>query len=86
MADSPFEQLHVQVTTFRVPLRPGGQTLGRTCPGGWFTLDAGYILRARSTKLDGVAPTARGGRWKLTNATDGAVLADVQLACGRIGP
>jgi hypothetical protein len=85
-ADSPFEQLHVRVTTFRVPLRPGEQTLGRPCPGGWFTLDAGYVLRTRSTKLDGAAPTRSGGRWKLTNATDGAVLADVQLACGRIGP
>jgi hypothetical protein len=85
-ADSPFEQLHVQVTTFRVPLRPGEQTLGRACPGGWFALDAGYVLRARSTKLDGAAPTARGGRWKLANGTDGAVLADVQLACGRLGP
>src|SRR5215813_5895266 len=83
---SPFEQLHVQVTTFRVPLRPGAQTLGRACPGGWFTLDAGYVLRARSTTLDGVAPTRNGGRWKLTNGSDGAVLADVQLACGRIGP
>jgi hypothetical protein len=85
-ADSPFEQLHVQVTTFRVPLRPGEQTLGRACPGGWFALDAGYVLRARSTKVDGAAPTARGGRWKLANGTDGTVLADVQLACGRLGP
>jgi len=85
-ADSPFEQLHVQVTTFRVPLRAGEQTLGRACPGGWFALDAGYVLRARSTKVDGAAPTARGGRWKLANGTDGTVLADVQLACGRLGP
>ncbi len=83
-ADSPFEQLHVQVTTFRVPLRPGEQTLRRACPSGWFALDAGYVLRARSTKLEGAAPTGKGGRWKLTNPTDGAVLADVQLACGRL--
>jgi hypothetical protein len=85
-ADAPFQQLHVQVTTFRVPLRSGGQTLGRSCSTGWFSLDVGYVLRARSTKLDGAAPTASGGRWKLTNPTDAAVLADVQVACGRLGP
>jgi hypothetical protein len=84
-ASSPFAQLHVQVTTFRVPLRPGAQTLARPCPKGWFPLDAGYALRARTTRLDGAAPIATGGRWKLTNLTDGAVLADVQLACGRLG-
>jgi hypothetical protein len=85
-ADAPFEQLHVQVTTFRVPLRTGEQALGRSCRKGWFSLDAGYVLRAASTKLDGSAPTANGGRWKLTNPTDAAVLADVQVACGRVGP
>ncbi len=85
-ASSPFEQLHVQVTTFRVPLRPGAQTLGRTCARGWFSLDAGYLLRARTTTLDGASPGAHGGRWLLTNPTDSAVLADVQLACGRLGP
>ena len=85
-SDSPFEQLHVQVTTFRVPLRPGAQTVGRSCPKGWFSLDVGYVLRAPTTKLDGAAATADGGRWKLTNPTDGAVLADVQVACGRLGP
>ena len=85
-ADAPFEQLHVQVTTFRVPLRTGGQTLGRSCRHGWFSLDAGYALLARSTRLDGAVTTAAGGRWKLTNPTDAAVLADVQVACGRLGP
>jgi hypothetical protein len=85
-ADAPFEQLHVRVTTLRVPLRTGEQTLGRSCRKGWFSLDAGYALRARSTKLDGAAATADGGRWKLTNPTDASVLADVQVACGRLGP
>jgi hypothetical protein len=85
-ADAPFQQLHVRVTTFRVPLRTGAQTLGRLCRTGWFSLDVGYVLRARSTKLDGAAPTASGGRFKLTNPTDAAVLADVQVACGRLGP
>src|SRR5690349_1726140 len=85
-ADAPFEQLHVQVTTFRVPLRTGEQTLARSCPKGWFSLDVGYVLRARSTKLDGAAPSGAGGRWTLTNPTDAAVLADVQVACGRLGP
>jgi hypothetical protein len=85
-ADAPFEQLHVQVTTFRVPLGNGRQTLGRSCRGGWFSLDAGYTLRARSTRLDGAATTAHGGRWKLTNPTDAAVLVDVQVACGRLAP
>jgi hypothetical protein len=85
-ADAPFEQLHLQVTTFRVPLRTGEQSLGRSCSRGWFSLDVGYILRARSTRLDGAAPTASGGRWRLTNPADAAVLADVQVACGRLGP
>ena len=85
-ADAPFAQLHVRVTTFRVPLRTGAQTIGRSCRKGWFSLDAGYLLRAQSTKLDGAAATARGARWKLTNPTDAAVLADVQLACGQLGP
>ena len=85
-ADAPFEQLHVQVTTFRVPLRPGGQTLARGCQKGWFALDAGYVLRARATRLEGAVPTASGGRWKLTNAAGGTALADLQLACGRVGP
>lgn len=85
-ADAPFEQLHVQVTTFRVPLRTGEQTFARSCRKGWFSLDVGYALRARSTKLDGAAPAPNGGRWKLTNPTDAAVLADVQVACGRLGP
>jgi hypothetical protein len=85
-AGAPFEQLHVQVTTFRVPLGNGQQTLGRSCRGGWFSLDAGYALRASSTRLDGAVTTAHGGRWKLTNPTDAAVLADVQVACGRLGP
>ena len=85
-ADAPFEQLHVRVTTFRVPLRTGEQTLARSCRKGWFSLDVGYVLRARSTKLDGAAPSGAGGRWTLTNPTDAAVLADVQVACGRLGP
>lgn len=84
-ADAPFEQLHVQATTFHVPLQPGGQTLVRTCPGGWFALDAGYALGDRATKLDGAAATTSGGRWKLTNGVDGAAPADVQLVCGRVG-
>ena len=85
-AGAPFQQLHVQVTTFRVPLRPGEQTLARSCRKGWFSLDAGYVLRSRGTTLGGVAATANGARWKLANGTDGAVLADVQLACGRLAP
>lgn len=85
-ADAPFEQLHVQVTTFSVPLRTGEQTFGRACRSGWFSLDAGYVLHAPTTRLDGAVPTASGGRWKLTNPSDAAVLADVQLACGRLGP
>lgn len=85
-ADSPFEQLHVQVTTFRVPLRPGPQSLARSCRRGWFSLDTGYALRARTTTLDAAAPSASGGRWRLTNGSGGAVVADVQLTCGRLGP
>ena len=85
-ADAPFAQLHVRVTTFRVPLRTGAQTIARSCRRGWFSLDTGYLLRARTTTLDGAAATASGGRWKLTNPGDAVVLADVQLACGKLGP
>ncbi len=85
-ADAPFAQLHVRVTTFRVPLRTGAQTIARSCRKGWFSLDAGYLLRARTTTLDGAAATTSGARWRLTNPTDAAVLADVQLACGQLGP
>src|SRR5512144_1506115 len=42
-------RLHVQVTTFRVPVRPGGQTFGRRCRAGWFSLAAGYALRSKLT-------------------------------------
>ena len=85
-ADSPFQQLHVRVTTDRVRLRPGAETFARSCPKNWFSLDAGYALRAPTTELNGSAPTTTGARWKLTNPTDGAVFADVQVACGRLGP
>lgn len=85
-AGAPFQQLHVQVTTFRVPLRPGEQTLARSCRKGWFSLDAGYVLRSRGTTLGGAAATANGARWHLASGTEGAVLADVQLACGRLAP
>jgi hypothetical protein len=85
-AGAPFERLHVTLTTFRVPVHSGTQSVGRSCPSGWFALDAGFSLLARSTNATGAAATSRGGRWTLENNGDAAVLADVQLVCGRVGP
>jgi hypothetical protein len=84
-ADAPFEQLHLAVTTFRVPVRPGGQTLGRSCRRGWFAIDAGFALRSARTRVTGAAVTAAGGRWVVANDGEAPVLADLQLACGRVG-
>jgi hypothetical protein len=84
-ADAPFEQLHLAVTTFRVPVQPGEQTLGRSCRRGWFAIAAGFSLRSAQTRAAGAAATSAGARWVLANDGDAAVLADVQLACGRIG-
>lgn len=82
-AGAPARRLHVSVTTFRVPLRPGAQTLARSCRRGWFALDAGFALHARTTSVEGAAVSARGGRWRIAGTSAGA-LVDVQLACGRI--
>jgi hypothetical protein len=85
-ADAPFEQLHLTVTTFTVPVQPGEQTVARSCRRGWFAIDAGFALRSSRTRVTGAAVTAAGGRWVVAAGGDATVLADVQLACGRIAP
>jgi hypothetical protein len=85
-ADAPFEQLHLTVTTFTVPVQPGERTLARSCRPGWFAIDAGYALRSARTRVTGATATAAGGRWVVAAGGDAVVLADVQLACGRVGP
>ncbi len=80
------ERLHVKVTTVRVPLHLGSQTITRRCPSGWVSLAAGYSLLSRPTTVAGAAAIARGGRWSLQNDSDGDTKADLQLACGRLAP
>jgi hypothetical protein len=85
-AGSPFEQLHVAITTFRIPLEAGEHTVTRVCRRGWAPLAVGYGLRSRSTTLSAAAATRGGGRWTVDNGGDAATLVDLQLTCGRIGP
>lgn len=84
-ADSPFEQLHVAITTFRIPLLPGEQTVTRSCRPGWAPLAAGFALRNRATTLTAASTAGGRGLWTLANGGDATVLADVQLSCVRIG-
>jgi hypothetical protein len=85
-ADAPFEQLHLRVTTFTVPVQPGEQTVARSCRRGWFAIDAGFALSSARTRMTGAAVTPAGGRWVVTTGGEATALADVQLACGRIAP
>jgi hypothetical protein len=85
-AGAPRERLHVRATTYRVLVHPGAQVLTRRCRPGWFSLVAGFSLRARSTNAAGAAAVAGGGRWSLVSDAATDTLADVQLACGRLAP
>jgi hypothetical protein len=84
-ADAPRRRLHVNVSTFRVQVRPGSQTVGRSCRSGWLPLAAGYELRSKLTQVDGAAALGAGGRWSVTSDAELATTADLQLACGRLG-
>jgi hypothetical protein len=86
IAGSPFEQLHVAITTFRIPVPPGEQRVARRCRAGWTPLGAGYGLRARATTVAAAAATGGGGRWTVENGGDTPLLADLQLTCARIAP
>jgi hypothetical protein len=85
-AGAPRVRLHVRATTYRVLVHPGAQVVTRRCRPGWVSLAAGFSLRNRVTNATGAAAVAGGGRWSVLS--DGATdtLADVQLACGRVGP
>jgi hypothetical protein len=85
-AGAPRERLHVRTTTYRVLVHPGAQVVTRRCRPGWFSLAAGFSLRAGSTNAAGAAAVARGGRWSLVSDAATDTLADVQLACGRLAP
>jgi hypothetical protein len=78
------QRLHVKVTTIRVALHLGPQTITRRCPSGWVSLAAGYSLLSRPTTTAGAAAISRCGQWALLNDGEGGTKADVQLACGRL--
>ncbi len=84
-AGAPLRRLHVDVSTFRVQVRPGAQTVGRRCPRGWFSVAAGYALRSTLTQIDGAAVFGAGGRWSLTSDATAPTTVDLQLACARVG-
>jgi hypothetical protein len=86
VAGAPSERLHVSTTSYRVPLREGSQVFRRACPRGWFSISAGFALRARPTQADGAAAVGSSGRWWVQSDAAGGATADLQLACGRLGP
>jgi hypothetical protein len=77
------KQLHVSITTFRVPLRAGTQRVVRNCPVGWVSLAAGYALRSPLTTIDGAAAIGQRGRWWIESDSKVRLTADLQLVCGR---
>jgi hypothetical protein len=85
-AGAPRERLHVRATTYRVLVHPGARVVTRRCRPGWFSLAAGFSLRARVMNATGAAAVSGGGRWALVSDAATDTLADVQLACGRVGP
>jgi hypothetical protein len=85
-AGAPRARLHVRATTYRVLVHPGAQVVTRRCRPGWVSLAAGFSLRNRVTNAAGAAAVAGGGRWSVLSDAATDTLADVQLACGRVGP
>jgi hypothetical protein len=83
---APRARLHVRATTYRVLVHPGAQVVSRRCRPGWFSLAAGFSLRNRITNAAAAAAVAGGGRWLVVSDAATDTLADVQLACGRVGP
>jgi len=79
-------RLHVRATTYRVLVHPGAQVVTRRCRPGWVSLSAGFSLRNRVTNAAGAAAVAGGGLWSVVSDAAMDTLADVQLACGRVGP
>lgn len=85
-AGAPRVRLHVRATTYRVLVHPGAQVVMRRCRPGWVSLSAGFSLRNRVTNATGAAAVTGGGRWSVLSDAAADTLADVQLACGRVGP
>jgi hypothetical protein len=85
-AGAPPARLYVRATTYRVLVHPGAQVVTRRCRPGWVSLSAGFSLRNRVTSAAGAAAVAGGGRWSVLSDAATDTLADVQLACGRVGP
>jgi hypothetical protein len=84
-AGAPQALLHIDVSTFRIPLQPGRRLATRRCRAGWFPLAAGFSLRASTTQLTGAVAARGGGRWLLSSDAIAPTTADLQLACGRVG-
>ena len=85
-AGAPRARLHVRATTYRVLVHPGAQVVTRPCRSGWVSLSAGFSLRNRVTSATGATAVAGGGRWSVLSDAATDTLADVQLACARVGP
>jgi hypothetical protein len=81
---SPLVRLQVSLSTETTPVQSGSQVVKRSCPSGWVSLAAGYSLTS-GVELDGAAAVQGGGRWTVRNRQNGQSLADLQLACGRVG-
>jgi hypothetical protein len=81
---SPTAALRVKLETQTTPLQPGPQVVRRACPAGWVPLATGFNLRP-GVMLLGSAAVGAGGRWAVTNTGDTQALADLQLACARVG-
>ena len=77
-------QLQVSLATDTVPVHNGTQVVTRLCPRGWLSLAAGYDVPV-GLQLNGAAAVARTGRWTFTNTAQKPVLAQLQLACARVG-
>lgn len=80
---APRVKLNVRVITATISVGSGDQTVTQSCPSGWFGLATGFSLPASVTLSASVAVPG-GGRWSLTNPFTKALLADVQLVCGRV--
>lgn len=77
-------QLQVSLATDTVPVTSGSEVVTRVCPRGWLSLAAGYSVPA-GLDLNGAAAIGRVGRWSFTNPAQKPLLAQIQLACTRLG-
>jgi hypothetical protein len=81
---SPSERLHVKLTTFSGPVRPGTHKVVHTCPKGWIPLSAGFRLSSSAMEVVGAAAVNKGGSWWVESEAPNPTLVDLQIACGRL--